>query len=238
MAEFQSAVQMARALNLNGTGVNGLGALHSPTGNTGWTSPITLQADSSIGVDADELRITGAIGGTAALTKVGAGKLTLAGSNTYSDAINVAAGILSVESNGAIPATATAVVSPGAAVELRGGVSSPGALTLNGSGILGAGALRSVAGVNSWNGPIAINSSDASIGVDAATQLTIAGPITDGTSVFPLSKVGAGTLILASPNTYDGGTLINGGTLQISADSNLGAGNGSDQRHGKGHERE
>ncbi len=223
MAEFQGSIQMARSLNLNGTGVSSLGALHSPSGSTGWTSPITLQADSSIGVDAGELRISGAIGGGAALTKVGAGKLTLAASNTYSGATNITAGIVSVESNGAIPAGATAVVSPSAAIELRGGVSIPSALTLNGTGILGAGALRNVAGANTWSGPVTLNTSDASIGADAGTQLTISGPITDGTSLFPLTKVGAGTLILTNANTYGGGTLINGGTLQISANNALGA---------------
>ena len=40
---------------------------------------------------------------------------------------------------------------------------------------------------------------------------------------FDLSKLGAGTLVLGGANTYSGRTLINAGTLSISADNNLGA---------------
>ncbi|WP_346357820.1 autotransporter domain-containing protein [Bosea sp. (in: a-proteobacteria)] len=38
-----------------------------------------------------------------------------------------------------------------------------------------------------------------------------------------LEKTGDGTLILSGSNSYSGGTIISGGTLQISADGNLGA---------------
>ena len=35
-------------------------------------------------------------------------------------------------------------------------------------------------------------------------------------------KTDLGTLVLSGTNTYTGGTAINGGTLQISGDANLG----------------
>src|SRR5262249_2669765 len=38
-----------------------------------------------------------------------------------------------------------------------------------------------------------------------------------------LVKTDVGTLVLTGNNTYTGGTAINGGTLQISSDANLGA---------------
>ncbi len=39
-----------------------------------------------------------------------------------------------------------------------------------------------------------------------------------------LAKTDAGTLVLTGTNSYTGGTAINGGTLRISADANLGDG--------------
>jgi len=209
-----------------------LGALHSPSGSTGWTSSITLQADSSIGVDAGELRITGAIGGSAALSKVGAGKLTLAAANAYTGNTNVSAGVLGVEHTNALPTPAT--VTSGAGIELRGGIAPSVALSLNGPGFLNAGALRNLSGNNTWAGTVTLGTSDASIAADAGTQLTISGAIRDGTANFPLTKTGAGTLILTSANTYDGGTQISGGTLQISADTALGAAAGTVAMHRRG----
>ncbi|MPZ33582.1 MAG: autotransporter domain-containing protein [Rhodospirillales bacterium] len=55
------------------------------------------------------------------------------------------------------------------------------------------------------------------------TTATIATPIA-GTG--GIEKIGAGTIVLAGANSYAGGTTINGGTLSISADANLGAASG------------
>jgi fibronectin-binding autotransporter adhesin len=41
-----------------------------------------------------------------------------------------------------------------------------------------------------------------------------------------LSKTDFGTLVLTGDNTYTGGTALNGGTLQVAADANLGNANG------------
>ncbi|WP_407977145.1 autotransporter-associated beta strand repeat-containing protein [Brucella pseudogrignonensis] len=59
---------------------------------------------------------------------------------------------------------------------------------------------------------------------DAAMTATInAGIAGDG----QLVKSGAGTLVLNGTNSYAGGTLINGGTLRISSDANLGDSSGA-----------
>ncbi|TCR59429.1 autotransporter domain-containing protein [Bosea sp. BK604] len=57
----------------------------------------------------------------------------------------------------------------------------------------------------------------------ADTTATVSAEIT-GTGA--LTKTGAGTIILAGSNTYQGGTVIQAGTLQISENDALGAGSG------------
>ncbi|MBZ9982492.1 MULTISPECIES: autotransporter domain-containing protein [unclassified Mesorhizobium] len=54
-------------------------------------------------------------------------------------------------------------------------------------------------------------------------DLTAAGVVTGGGSLI---KTGAGTLTLSGANSYTGGTSILNGTLQVSADANLGAASG------------
>src|SRR5262249_54082345 len=49
-----------------------------------------------------------------------------------------------------------------------------------------------------------------------------AGRLQDGSGTLALTKSGSGTQTLSGNNTYSGPTTINGGTLSISRDSNLG----------------
>ncbi|HVV27515.1 MAG TPA: autotransporter-associated beta strand repeat-containing protein [Rhizomicrobium sp.] len=58
--------------------------------------------------------------------------------------------------------------------------------------------------------------SDLSSGIVAEIDSVLLGSTT-------LTKIDQGTLILAGANTYSGGTEIDGGTIQISSDANLGA---------------
>jgi fibronectin-binding autotransporter adhesin len=58
--------------------------------------------------------------------------------------------------------------------------------------------------------------------VDNGITASIASTIDDGSGTA-ITKVGGGTLILSGNNSYTGGTAIDGGTLQVSADANLGA---------------
>jgi autotransporter-associated beta strand protein len=57
----------------------------------------------------------------------------------------------------------------------------------------------------------------------SSANLTASGVISGAGS---LTKTGAGTLILTGSNTFSGGTTVDGGTLSVSSDANLGASTG------------
>src|SRR5438552_1367772 len=172
--------------------------------------------------------------GTVALTKTGTGTLTLSGANTYGGATTVSAGVLDVQNNTALGATAGATtVAGGAALQLEGSglvVAEP--VTLNGTGIAGGGALRQVANSHTWSGAITLGSA-ARVSADAGT-LTVSGGITNGgflltvggagnttvsTTVISgtggLTKDGTGTVTLSANNTYTGTTTVSAGTLLV-----------------------
>ncbi|MCL4207844.1 MAG: autotransporter-associated beta strand repeat-containing protein, partial [Pirellulaceae bacterium] len=86
----------AEPLTISGTGVGGTrGALASWSGTNSYGGPVTLAADSSVFVNGGLLTILGIIGETGsarALTKIGAGTLTLTGTNTYTGLTTVLGG--------------------------------------------------------------------------------------------------------------------------------------------------
>src|SRR5206468_12389174 len=98
-------------------------------------------------------------------------------------------------------------------------LSVPESIGLNGTGINNTGALRNVSGNNTWTGHVVLVTDDA-IGVDAGTQLTVAGgsaDVQDHTVVTvpaaSLTKVGQGILNFPQTNTYSGKTFVDDGVL-------------------------
>ncbi|MEI6674375.1 MAG: autotransporter-associated beta strand repeat-containing protein [Verrucomicrobiota bacterium] len=195
-----------------------------------------LAGGSTIGGSGD-LTLSGVITSTssgAGWSKTGIGTLTLTGTNTFTKAITVTAGVLNIQNASALGTlTNAATVTANAALQIQGGI-SVGAkpLTLNGSGISNDGALRNISGTNTYGGLLTLGSATR-INSDAGTlALSNAGTITGntfgltvggagnttisssiGTGAGTLTKDGTGTLTLGGVNTFTGLTTVTAGTL-------------------------
>jgi len=152
--------------------------------------------------------LSGPITGTGSWTKTGLGRLILSGANTYTGTTTVNAGVLQAGSVSAFSAGSAFTVNTGAILDLNGFNSVIG--SLSGSGLV------------TNTGGVGASSATLSVGADNAST-TFDGVLQNG-SPLALTKVGTGTLTLTGANSYSGGTNLNGGTLAISSDVNLGTG--------------
>lgn len=187
------------------------------------------------------MTIHGVISGlfTSNLSIVDGGTVVLAGADTFEGYTMVTAGFLALDNATALGGAPLnggrgTTVDSGATLQLEGGITyAIEPLALNGTGVGGtAGALQSLTGNNTWQGPIKLNSAatiasesgstlidhvqianegylltvNAVGNVELATTLSGAGGLT---------KDGTGTLTFSSsaPNLYTGPTVVNGGTL-------------------------
>lgn len=163
---------------------------------------------------------TGTMSGS--LIKSGNGTLVLTGTNTYAGGTTILGGILSINSaaayakgsgNGFAPMTID-----GGTLQFTGG----GTIVLGG------------AGVNGTPYGIQLGKNNGTIDVAAGTTVQWGADQTSPTPTAPmygpgsLTKTGGGTweFLGDSPN-YDGGTFINGGTLQIDLPATLPSAGGS-----------
>lgn len=158
------------------------------------------------------------ISGTGQVVKGSGGVLTLSGNNTYSGATTIDAGTLRMTHANALGSTAagTTVVS-GASFELSGGLNvGSELLVLYGEGVSTIGALRNIAGNNSWSGQVSIGS-DTRLFTETSTALDLSGVISSG-GTYVLTKTGTGTLTISgsSPNTANGTLVLSAGTLNLS----------------------
>ena len=174
----------------------------------------TLDIDTS-----NNSSFSGTLAGTGGFTKTGTGTLILSTANTFSGLTTVAGGTLELTNPNALGTVSSAIVDPGATLELNGTTPATTiALTLNGTGVGGAGALLDT-GTSTWNGNITL-ASNSSIGtVLAADILTINGLI-DGAANLILS--GPGTINLdgaVGSNQALTGLTSNAGTTNINGGS-------------------
>lgn len=148
---------------------------------------------------------SGSISGSTALTKQGAGKLTLSTANTFTGATIVNGGTLSIGGDanlGAPPVSPTA-----------------GSLVLNGGTLAASSGFTLAANRGLALGP-ASGSGGGTIDVASGQTLAYAGvAANNGGGTGSLTKTGNGTLALSGPNAYTGPTTVSSGTLAVSGGS-------------------
>jgi autotransporter-associated beta strand protein len=189
-------------------------------------------------------------GSSVALTKSGAGSVTLSGANTYTGITTVNGGILeinSMNSTGFVVNDGGTLRQGAARAYLTAtyfSINSGGSFDLNG---LGFGLNANYTEIT-LNGGVLVNSSGTAVTVHQNAScsntecfelgslggtftptgdITVSGVISGGSVSGGLTKAGAGTLTLSGTNTYTGGTTITAGILSISSDANLGTTPGS-----------
>ena len=207
---------IAENLELAGQGVNTaaegapavyLGALRNVRGDNTVNGNITLADNTTIysaGGANNSLTLAGNIIGAFGLRKIGAGRLTLKGINTYTGDTHIDDGELELDN-----ADGNNVIAQSANVILA----STGSPKLS---IASNQTIRSLRG----GGEVAIAASRR-LTVDQAGATTYNGVIS-GAGAAGLTKDGTGTLTLSGANTYGGTTLVSGGTLIITHSSALG----------------
>lgn len=160
------------------------------------------------------------------LVKDGSGRLNLYGNNqSYGGTITVNDGILAVRSQyGLGQSNPGTTVNDGGTLGLdtTSNTTFNELLTLYGTGHNGTGALRNLAGNNTWQGNITLGTgSDVGIGADAGTTLSISGSISGSGNYV---NVGDGTVRLTTGNSYSGSTTVRSGTLEFTQAGALGSG--------------
>ncbi len=213
---------IAENLELTGQGVNTaadgappvyLGALRNVSGDNTVNGTITLAGDTTIysaGGRNNSLTLAGVIshGATAyGLRKIGAGKLTLTGANSYEGDTDIDAGELELNNSD------SAALHDSSAVKLANVAGAQ--LTVTNSETIGA-----LSGGGAAGGNIAIASGER-LTINQAGNTSYSGLIR-GATAAGLSKDGTGTLTLGGANTYGGTTLVNAGALVITHSSALG----------------
>ena len=215
----------------NNLSLSGNAAITAQGGNVTLAGNLTNGGHTVTVGGAANATIGGVISGAGALTKTGAGSLTLANANTYTGATTISAGTVTAANNTALGATnGSTTVESGATLEVSGGITSAENITITGSGVGNGGAIRSLGdGENTLSGTITL-SGNARISLDepigSPTALVNWGTddlTVEGGSTTLTSYTQSATTMTINPSVVLGDTL--GGYLPLadwSSVSNLG----------------
>ena len=215
------------AIILSGTAVSVLNV--STTAGTALTikslsgvagSSVTLGSKTLLVGDATSTTYAGRLSGVGGgLTKQGSGAMTLSGSNTYSGATTVSAGMLQFATTNALYGGTTANWT---ATNIRTGSAATLAFNVGGTGEFSTGNVTTlITNLAASSGTTNGMSAGSIFGFDTTNAsggtFTIADAIanTTGTSggARGLRKLGTNTLLLTAANSFTGATSVEGGTL-------------------------
>ncbi|PTX95524.1 autotransporter-associated beta strand repeat-containing protein [Opitutus sp. ER46] len=197
-----------------------------------------------------DLTVSAALSGYGQIDKYGSGTLLLTGNSSFTGALSIMDGVVSVQHNKALGSNlGRTYVNAGSTVELsnatNGDLTIAERFTLSGTGYNGAGALHNVAGNNTITGSTVLSTTNARIAADAGTSLTLSGNMNSssggslqtggagtvtvsgdiGTGVTGITKQDNGTLILSGGNAFSGNVSVQGGVLSARSNTALGTNN-------------
>ncbi|MGZ0079107.1 autotransporter-associated beta strand repeat-containing protein [Methylomonas sp. YC3] len=152
----------------------------------------TLTSNSTFDVQAGT--VSAALGGSAGLSKITAGTVTLSGTNTYTGNTQVSAGTLALGASDVL-ANASSLVVNGGTFALGNHNDTVDGVQLTSGSITGSGTLTS-------NSTFDVQSGTVSAALGGSVGLT---------------KTTAGSVTLSGTNTYTGNTQVNAGTLALGA---------------------
>lgn len=189
------AISSDTALGTGDISFSGLGGTLQALASFTSAKGITLDAPGRIDTNGNDVQWDGIISGPASLTKLGAGILTLTGTNTHVAGTLINGGTVVISSDANLGAASGPLGLDGGTLATTADVSMARAVTLGAGG--------------------------GTLDVAAGTTLLNSGVI-GGTG--SLTKIGGGTLALTGANTYTGGTTISAGGVRIGTGTAFGTG--------------
>ena len=220
-------------------------AMGSGTGNNTISATMILNDVLTAQVDqttassgAGSLNLTGAISGPGAIIKQGDGLMTFGtAAKTYTGATVLSGGRTRISNIAQPSATSAFTINSGAQLTLIAAGNfafGTGPLTLNGAGATSGpyaifpGAIRNDTNLAVTIANPVVLQTDSLIHVQGAATGSVTFPNTisgPGTLILMArnSDANLGQLVLTGVNTYSGGTVVNGGVLNVNSDAALGA---------------
>jgi len=190
--------------------ISGSGVL----GNGTYTANITNKG-SLVDASSANLSLGGVISGSGTMTLRGSSTLTLTSSNSYTGGTFLNAGTVAVSTNGVFGAGSVTFAS-NATVAALTNVRLTNTFIISSNAVANLSEVSGATFTNSGN-----ISNNSSLVVSGSGNINLSGVMSGAGS---LTQGGSGTLLLASTNSYSGGTFLDAGTFAISTNMVFGAG--------------